>query len=46
MACGHPGLGRQVTRVSWFEAQEFCRRLSKRMGKPHTLTSAVDIAQP
>ena len=37
---------RQVARVSRFEAQEFCRRLSKRMGKPHTLTSAADIAPP
>jgi hypothetical protein len=37
---------RQVTRVNWFEAQEFCRRFSKRMGKTHTLTSAADIAPP
>jgi hypothetical protein len=36
----------QVARVSWCEAQEFCRRLSKRMGKTHTLTSATDIAPP
>jgi hypothetical protein len=35
-----------VARVSWFVAQEFCRLLSKRMGKTHNLTSAADIAQP
>jgi hypothetical protein len=29
-----------------FVAQEFCRCLSKRMGKTHTLTSAADIALP
>jgi RES domain-containing protein len=37
---------RQVARVSWFVDQEFCRLLSKRMGKTHNLTSAADIAQP
>ncbi len=42
LPCRFPGKGQPLDRVSWKDAQEFCRRLSKHSGRGYRLPSEAE----